>query len=109
MVLAPLVAGLTACEAPPRVLIYGDSLTVESQGSGDWASILQGYAVDWTGDGVSIRYGLSPKIDADKVIRLARDDRDVRITPGGVVKLRIGDERADRITVASLALRKMVS
>ncbi len=66
-------------------------------------------AVDWTGDGVSIRYGLSPKIDADKVIRLARDDRDVRITPGGVVKLRIGDERADRITVASLALRKMVS
>ncbi len=49
MVLAPLVAGLTACDAPPRVLIFGDSLTVESQGSGDWASILQGYAIDWTG------------------------------------------------------------
>ncbi|WP_421118683.1 hypothetical protein ACE2AJ_15125 [Aquihabitans daechungensis] len=45
-------AGLvTACQPPtgPRVLIFGDSLTVESKGSGDFASILSGYRVDWTG------------------------------------------------------------
>lgn len=42
---------VTACQPPtgPRVVIFGDSLTIEAKGSGDFASILQGYRVDWTG------------------------------------------------------------
>lgn len=47
-----LCTGLvTACQPPtgPRVLIFGDSITIESKGSGDFASILSGYRVDWTG------------------------------------------------------------
>lgn len=41
---------LTSCTPPgPRVLIFGDSLTIEAKGSGDATSILQGYAVDWSG------------------------------------------------------------
>ncbi len=49
--------GLSACEpAGPRVLIFGDSLTIEAKGSGDWASILSGYSVDWSG----VKYMTSP-------------------------------------------------
>jgi hypothetical protein len=49
--LATATGLVTACQPPtgPRVLIFGDSLTVESKGSGDAASILSGYRVDWTG------------------------------------------------------------
>ncbi|HWJ64164.1 MAG TPA: hypothetical protein VNS19_19495 [Acidimicrobiales bacterium] len=45
-------AGLvTACQPPtgPRVVVFGDSLTIEAKGSGDFATILSGYRVDWTG------------------------------------------------------------
>ncbi|MCU1371576.1 MAG: hypothetical protein JWO77_2770 [Ilumatobacteraceae bacterium] len=54
-----LASGLfTACQPPtgPRVLIFGDSLTIESKGSGDSASILSGYRVDWT----TTKYMTSP-------------------------------------------------
>ncbi len=41
---------LAACQPPgPHVLIFGDSLTIEAKGSGDAASILKGYWVDWSG------------------------------------------------------------
>jgi hypothetical protein len=49
---ALLAGGLfTACQPPtgPRVVIFGDSLTIESKGSGDAASILSGYRLDWSG------------------------------------------------------------
>jgi hypothetical protein len=49
--LAMAAGALTACQPPtgPRVVIFGDSLTIEAKGSGDAASILSGYRVDWTG------------------------------------------------------------
>lgn len=49
--LATTAGLLTACQPPtgPRVLIFGDSLTIESKGAGDAASILSGYRVDWAG------------------------------------------------------------
>lgn len=47
---AVVALSLTACEpAGPRVLIFGDSLTIEAKGAGDPATILKGYAVDWQG------------------------------------------------------------
>lgn len=51
LALAGSAGTLTACQPPtgPRVVIFGDSLTIESKGSGDAASILSGYRVDWTG------------------------------------------------------------
>lgn len=48
-ILVPVAGLLTACQAPPRVLIYGDSITVESHGAGEANTILRGYAVDWAG------------------------------------------------------------
>jgi len=48
---------LSACQPTgPRVLIFGDSLTIEAKGSGDAASILSGYRVDWAGT----KYMMSP-------------------------------------------------
>ena len=49
--------GLSACQpSGPRVVIFGDSLTIEAKGSGDAASILAGYQVDWSGT----RFMMSP-------------------------------------------------
>lgn len=57
LALATAAGALSACEpAGPRVLIFGDSLTIEAKGSGDWASILSGYSVDWSG----VKYMTSP-------------------------------------------------
>lgn len=47
-----VAAGLTtACQPPtgPRVVVFGDSLTVEAKGSGEIGSILPGHRLDWTG------------------------------------------------------------
>ena len=45
-----IATSLAGCRPPgPRVAIFGDSLTIEAKGSGDWANILTGYAVDWSG------------------------------------------------------------
>ena len=50
VVIVAAVPGLSACDpARPRVLVYGDSLTVEAWGAGDSASILSRYDVDWYG------------------------------------------------------------
>ncbi|HWJ98621.1 MAG TPA: hypothetical protein VNQ33_10710 [Acidimicrobiales bacterium] len=51
LALVTAAGSVTACQPPtgPRVLIFGDSITIESKGSGDFASILAGYRVDWTG------------------------------------------------------------
>jgi hypothetical protein len=51
LLLAALAAaGLVSCQPTgPRVVIFGDSITVESRGSGDWARILSAYQVDWSG------------------------------------------------------------
>ena len=51
LVALALATGLTtACQPTgPRVLIFGDSLTIESKGSGDAIAILSGYRLDWTG------------------------------------------------------------
>ena len=46
---AAVTLSLTACEPKPRVLIFGDSITMESKGSGDSARILSPYALDWSG------------------------------------------------------------
>ena len=56
--LASCTGLVTACQPTtgPHVLIFGDSLTIEAKGSGDFASILSGYRVDWTGT----RYMTSP-------------------------------------------------
>ena len=43
-----IVLSITACEPVPRVLIFGDSITIEAKGSGDYESILRGYSVDWS-------------------------------------------------------------
>jgi hypothetical protein len=51
LVALAVATGLTtACQPTgPRVLIFGDSITIEAKGSGDAASILSGYRVDWAG------------------------------------------------------------
>ena len=50
LALVPIVLALAACQPPPpRVLILGDSITLEAKGSGESASILAGYSVDWSG------------------------------------------------------------
>ncbi len=56
--IATTVGLVTACQPPtgPRVVVFGDSLTIEAKGSGDAASILSGYRVDWSGT----RYMTSP-------------------------------------------------
>lgn len=64
-------------------------------------------AVDWTEDAVAIRYGERPKVDPDKILAMVRRDPDVRLTPTGVVRLRVSDPQVDRIAMASLALRKL--
>lgn len=47
---ATAAGALSACQPTnPRVVIFGDSITVESKGSGDWRTILSGYEVDWSG------------------------------------------------------------
>jgi transcription-repair coupling factor (superfamily II helicase) len=66
-------------------------------------------SVDWAEGGIAVRYGEQPKVDTDKIIAMMHSDDDVRLTPGGVLKMRVPDERADRIAAASLALRKLAS
>lgn len=47
---AALALGLSACKPTgPRVLILGDSLTIESKGSGQASFWLSDYALDWQG------------------------------------------------------------
>ncbi len=64
-------------------------------------------SIDWSGDAVSVRFGERPKLDADRLISLVRTDSGVRLSPAGVVRLRVPDPRADRIAAASLALKKL--
>ncbi len=66
-------------------------------------------AIDWAGDAVAVRYGERPKIDGERVIQLLQRDDQVRMTAGGVLRLKVADPRADRIAAASLALRKLAS
>jgi hypothetical protein len=50
VVVALAAVALGACEPPkPRVVIFGDSITIEAKGSGNAASILAESAVDWSG------------------------------------------------------------
>lgn len=50
LAVATVSVGLAACQPTgPRVLIFGDSITIEAKGSGDAASILGAYRVDWAG------------------------------------------------------------
>ena len=50
LALIAAASGLSACQpSGPRVLIFGDSLTIEAKGSGRPASILTGYSIDWAG------------------------------------------------------------
>ena len=53
-----IALALTACDPPggPRVLILGDSITIEAKGSGNAAEILKGYRVDWSG----VKYMTAP-------------------------------------------------
>lgn len=58
LAVATTAMALTGCKPPgdPRVLILGDSITIESKGSGNAAAILTGYQVDWSG----VRYMTAP-------------------------------------------------
>ena len=50
VLLLTCTAALTACKpVGPRVLIFGDSLTIEAKGSGRAGEVLAGYRVDWSG------------------------------------------------------------
>jgi hypothetical protein len=58
VVAAAAIATLLASCQPqgPRVLVFGDSITIESRGSGEAASIMKDYAVDWAG----VKYMTAP-------------------------------------------------
>lgn len=57
LAVAALAFGLSACKPTgPRVLILGDSLTIEAKGSGQASFWLADYALDWQG----VRYMTSP-------------------------------------------------
>lgn len=63
--------------------------------------------VEWVGDGVGVRYGSSPNLDTARLVELLRKDEGVGMTPSGLLKIRVPDPRADRITAARLALRRL--
>ncbi|MBP7146595.1 MAG: transcription-repair coupling factor [Acidobacteria bacterium] len=66
-------------------------------------------AVDWAEDGIAVRFGGKPRIDTERIVELLQRDPEVRLSPSGVIRLRVGDPRADRIAAASLALRRLAS
>ena len=66
-------------------------------------------AIDWLGDAVAVRYGDRPRVTPERIVRLVQEDPDVRLSPAGVVRVRVHDPSMDRIAAASLALRRMVS
>ena len=49
LALAALALGLSACKPKPRVLVFGDSITIEAKGSGQPAFWLADYSLDWQG------------------------------------------------------------
>jgi len=66
-------------------------------------------AIDWLGDAVAVRYGEQPRVAPERIVRLVQEDPDVRLSPTGVVRVRVMDPGMDRVAAASLALRKMAS
>lgn len=48
-----------------------------------------------------------PKVDADRIVDLLQKDPDFRYSPTGMLRLKVSDPRADRISAASLALRRL--
>jgi transcription-repair coupling factor (superfamily II helicase) len=66
-------------------------------------------SIDFADGFIAVRYGERPRVDADKIVDLLQRDPDVRVSPTGVVRLRVPDPRADRIAAASLALRKLTA
>ncbi len=74
------------------------------------AAVAQGaVAIDWLGDAVAVRYGERPRVAPERIVRLVQEDEDVRLSPAGVVRVRVADPRMDRVAAASLALRKLAS
>lgn len=72
------------------------------------AAALRGaVAVEWFGDAVAVRFGDRPKVDADRIVDLLQKDPDFRYSPTGMLRLKVSDPRADRISAASLALRRL--
>lgn len=65
-------------------------------------------AVEWSGDGVAVRFGERPQVDAERIVDLLQSDPDVRYSPTGMLRLKVPDPRVDRIAAASLALRRLV-
>jgi transcription-repair coupling factor (superfamily II helicase) len=63
--------------------------------------------VEWLGDGVGVRYGTQPNLDAEALVRMLESEPGVGLTPAGLLKIRVPDPRADRITAARLALRRL--
>ena len=49
LAVATVAVGLSACQPKPRVLVLGDSLTLEAKGSGQASFWLSDYAIDWQG------------------------------------------------------------
>jgi transcription-repair coupling factor (superfamily II helicase) len=63
--------------------------------------------VEWLGDGVGVRYGSRPNLDAEALVKMLESEPGVGLTPAGLLKIRVPDARADRITAARLALRRL--
>jgi transcription-repair coupling factor (superfamily II helicase) len=63
--------------------------------------------VEWLGDGVGVRYGTQPNLDAEALVKMLQSEPGVGLTPAGLLKIRVPDPRADRITAARLALRRL--
>jgi transcription-repair coupling factor (superfamily II helicase) len=71
------------------------------------ALALGAQAIEWSRGVVAVRFGPSPKVDPDRIIRLVQTDSTVSMTPQGAVHLRAADPGADRIAAASMALRRL--
>ncbi|UCF67491.1 MAG: transcription-repair coupling factor [Acidobacteriota bacterium] len=73
------------------------------------AATMQGaVSIDWAEDGVAVRYGERPQLDADRLVRLLQEDDGVRMTPSGVLRLALPEAGDDRISAATRALRRLI-
>lgn len=65
--------------------------------------------IDWADDAVAIRFGPNPQIDPERVLQLVRRDRNVRLSPGGTIRVRMPDVTGDRLTIALRALQRLAN
>ncbi|RMG48682.1 MAG: transcription-repair coupling factor [Acidobacteria bacterium] len=66
-------------------------------------------SIDWSRDGVAVRFGSRPRIDTRRLVQLLQRDRSLGITPGGAVTFRPPAQAPDRLEAARMALEKLAS